>query len=306
MSEKLIIIGSGPAGWTAGLYSARADLSPVLFEGMQPGGLLTTTTEVENFPGFPEGIMGTEMMELFKKQAERFGTQTKSETVVEVDLKADPKIVKTDRGSYEAEAVIISTGASAIWLDVPGEDRLKTKGVSACATCDGFFFRGKEVVVVGGGDSSAEESTFLTKFATKVHLLVRRDEMRASKIMVERVMKNEKIEVLFHTEAVEVLGEHQVEGVRVKNNQTGEEKTLPVGGYFAAIGHRPNTDLFKGQLEIDEKGYLVHEPDSSKTSIPGVFIAGDVGDHTYRQAITAAGMGCMAAIDAERWLSARE
>lgn len=305
MTERIIIIGSGPAGWTAGLYSARADLSPVLFEGMQPGGLLTTTTEVENFPGFPEGIMGTEMMELFKKQAERFGTRTKSETVIEVDLKSDPKVVKTDRGVYEAEAVIICTGASAIWLNIPGEDRLKTKGVSACATCDGFFFRGKEVVVVGGGDSSAEESTFLTKFATKVYVLVRKEEMRASKIMVERVMKNEKIEVLFHTEAIEVLGENQVEGVRVKNNQTGEEKTLLVGGYFAAIGHRPNTDLFKGQLEIDEKGYLVHEPDSSKTAVPGVFIAGDVGDHVYRQAVTAAGMGCMAAIDAERWLSAR-
>lgn len=306
MVEKVIIIGSGPAGWTAALYAARADLAPIVFEGMQPGGLLTTTTEVENFPGFPEGIMGPAMMELFKKQAERFGAKTHAETVVEVDLKADPKIVKTDKGVYEAQAVIISTGASSIWLGIPGEDRLKTKGVSACATCDGFFFRGKDVVVVGGGDSAAEESTFLTKFATKVYLLVRKGEMRASKIMRERVLNNAKIEVLFNTEAVEVLGENRVEGVRVENNETGEERTLAVGGYFAAIGHKPNTELFVGQLPIDVKGYLEHEPNSSKTILPGVFVAGDVGDHVYRQAVTAAGMGCMAAMDTERWLAARE
>ncbi len=306
MVEKVVIIGSGPAGWTAALYAARADLSPVLFEGMQPGGLLTTTTEVENFPGFPEGIMGPDMMELFKKQAERFGTKTHAETVAEVDLKSDPKVVKTNTGTYETQTVIVSTGASAMWLGIPGEDRLKTKGVSACATCDGFFFRGKEVVVVGGGDSAAEESTFLTKFATKVHLLVRKNAMRASKIMVERVKKNEKIETLFNTEAVEVLGADRVEGVRIKNNQTGEERTISAGGYFAAIGHRPNTDLFKGQIEIDVKGYLVHEPDSSKTAIPGVFVAGDAADHRYRQAVTAAGTGCMAAMDAERYLSSME
>ena len=306
MVEKVVIIGSGPAGWTAALYAARADLAPVLFEGMQPGGLLTTTTEVENFPGFPEGIMGPDMMELFKRQAERFGTKTHAETVVEVDLKSDPKVVKTDKGTYEAQTVIVSTGASAMWLGIPGEERLKTKGVSACATCDGFFFRGKEVVVVGGGDSAAEESTFLTKFAAKVYLLVRKEAMRASKIMVERVRKNEKIEALFNTEAVEVLGADRVEGVRIKNNQTGAEKTLIAGGYFTAIGHRPNTDLFKGQLEIDVKGYLVHEHDSSKTAIHGVFVAGDAADHVYRQAVTAAGMGCMAAMDVERYLASRE
>ena len=304
MIHEVIIIGSGPAGFTAALYAARADLAPVLFEGMQPGGLLTTTTDVENYPGFPEGIMGPEMMELFKKQAVRFGTIVKSETVIEVDLNAQPKRINTDQGSYEAKTVIISTGASALWLGIPGEERLKTKGVSACATCDGFFFRGKEVVVVGGGDSAAEESTFLTKFATKVHLLVRKEAMRASKIMQERVMKNEKIEVLFNTEAVEVLGEDHVEGVRIKNNVTGEERTLGVGGYFAAIGHMPNTGLFTGQLDIDVKGYVVHEPDSSRTKIPGVFVAGDVADYFYRQAVTAAGTGCMAAMDAERWLAA--
>ena len=305
MVEKLIIIGSGPAGWTAGLYAARADLAPVLFEGMQPGGLLTTTTEVENFPGFPEGIMGPDMMELFKKQAERFGTQTKSETVIEVDLKADPKVVKTDRGVYEAEAVIISTGASAMWLDIPGEERLKTRGVSACATCDGFFFRGKDVVVVGGGDVSLQDSIFLTKFVTSITVLVRKDAFRASTYMQEKAKKNPKIKFLMNTEVVEVLGEHSVAGVKIKNNKTNEESEILCRGVFVAIGHAPNTDIFKGQLELDVKGYVVLK-DGMMTSVPGVFAAGDVHDHEYRQAITAAGAGCAAEIDAERWLEKQE
>ncbi|MDA1038068.1 MAG: thioredoxin-disulfide reductase [bacterium] len=306
MVEKLIIIGSGPAGWTAALYSARAELSPVLFEGPQPGGQLTTTTEVENWPGFPDGIDGTEMMSLFKKQAERFGTKVIAEQVTSVDFSERPFTLTTSSQTYEAESVIISTGASAIYLGIPGEERLSGKGVSACATCDGFFFKGQTIVMVGGGDSAAEESTFMTRFADKVYLLVRRDEMRASKIMQQRVKDNPKIEILYNTEAIEVLGEDRVSGVKIKNNKTGEESELYVTGYFAAIGHKPNTSLFKDVLDMDEKGYLVTKPGSSETNIEGVFAAGDVADHKYRQAVTAAGMGCMASLDAERWLSAQK
>lgn len=306
MAHKLAIIGGGPAGWTAALYSARAELKPVLFEGPQPGGQLTITSEVENYPGFPKGIMGPELMQLFKDQAVRFGTTVIPEIVTRVDFSTQPFRITTDTQTVEAEAVIISTGASAMWLGIPGEERLMGKGVSACATCDGFFFKGKEVVVVGGGDSAAEESTFLTKFVNKVHLLVRKDEMKASKIMQARVLSNPKITVLYNTEAQEVLGGDHVEGVRIINNQTQEVSEIPVQGYFAAIGHRPNTDLFVGQLELDVKGYIMHKPDSSATNISGVFVGGDVSDHVYRQAVTAAGMGCMAAIDAERYLSAKE
>lgn len=307
MQNKVIIIGSGPAGFTAALYASRAELSPLLFAGNQLGGQITTTSTVENWPGFPDGVLGTDMMELFRKQAEKFGASVVYETVTEVNLNVHPFKLKTDVGmEYEAETLIIATGASARFLGVPGEERLKTKGVSACATCDGFFFKGKDVVVVGGGDAACEEANFITKFANKVYVLVRREEFRASKIMIERVMKNPKIEVLFNTETREVLGADRVEGVRIENNKTGETSILAVQGYFAAVGHKPNTDLFAGKLEIDEAGYIVVSPHSTETSVDGVFAAGDVTDKKYRQAITASGMGCMAAIDAERWLSSRE
>lgn len=301
-----MIIGAGPAGWTAALYATRAEIPTVLFEGPQPGGQLTITSEVENYPGFPGGIMGPELMEQFKQQAVRFGTKVISEQVTAVDFSKRPFAISTAKETHEAEAVIVATGASAMWLGIPGEERLMGKGVSACATCDGFFFKGKDVVVIGGGDSAAEESTFLTKFVNKAYVLVRKEEMKASKIMQQRVFSNPKIQVLFNTEAQEVLGEDHVTGVRIMNSQTKEISELGVQGYFAAIGHKPNTELFRGQLELDVKGYLVHKPDSSATAIPGVFVAGDVSDHVYRQAVTAAGMGCMAAMDVERWLSAQE
>ena len=307
MSEQnVIIIGSGPAGYTAAIYCARADMKPMMISGQQPGGQLMLTSDVENWPGEPDGVMGPDLMEKLKRQALRFGTEMVEDLVTEVDFSSQPFVVKTENETYQTKTVIIATGASAKWLGIPGEDRLQGKGVSACATCDGFFFRDKEVVVIGGGDSAAEESTFLTKFAKKVYLLVRRDELRASKIMQTRVRNNEKIEVLWNTEAVELLGEDKVEGVKVKNNQTGEEATLNVEGYFAAIGHKPNTDLFADVLELDQKGYIKHAPDSTKTNIEGVFAAGDVIDPHYRQAVTAAGLGCMSALEAERYLSAQE
>ncbi len=307
MDERnVIIIGSGPAGYTAAIYCARADMQPLMIAGQQPGGQLMLTSDVENWPGEPDGVLGPELMEKLKKQALRFGTETVDEMVTEVDFSSAPFVVKTADKEFSAKTVIIATGASAMWLGIPGEDRLQGRGVSACATCDGFFFRDKDVVVIGGGDSAAEESTFLTKFAKKVYLLVRRDEMRASKIMQKRVFDNEKIEVMWNTEAVELLGEEKVEGVKVKNNKTGEEQTLDVQGYFAAIGHKPNTDLFKEVLELDPKGYIKHAPDSTKTNIEGVFAAGDVIDPWYRQAVTAAGLGCMAALEAERYLAAQE
>lgn len=307
MSEpiKCLIIGSGPAGYTAAIYAARANLSPVMFTGAEPGGQLMITTDVENYPGYPDGIMGPQMMEDFKKQAERFGTDVRYEKIAKVDFsQGDVHTVWTESGQeIKANTIIIATGASAKWLGLESEQRLTNKGVSACAVCDGFFFRGQEVAVVGGGDTAAEEATYLAKLCPKVHLLVRRDEMRASKIMQERVLKTENIEVHWNTETLEILGSDEVEGVRVKNNQTGQESTLPIKGFFVAIGHQPNTDIFKGFLEMDETGYLITKPDSSRTNIKGVFASGDAQDHVYRQAVTAAGTGCMAALDAERYLA---
>jgi thioredoxin reductase (NADPH) len=309
--ENLIIIGSGPAGYTAAIYAARADLKPLLFEGQQlggqPGGQLMLTTEVENYPGFPEGLIGPEMMEKFKLQAQRFDTRVVSEDVTEVDFTSRPFNVKAGDQEYQAKAVIICTGAQAIWLGVPGEEQYQGHGVSACATCDGFFFRDKEILVVGGGDSAMEEANFLTKFASKVTVIHRREELRASKIMQERAKKNPKIEFVWNAEVKEVLGDgKQMTGVRVFNNKTNEESQMSAQGLFVAIGHKPNTSLFKSQLELDEKGYLIVEPGTSRTSVEGVFAGGDVADHVYRQAVTAAGTGCMAALDAERWLSEQE
>ena len=305
--EKLIIIGSGPSGYTAALYAARANLSPMVFEGMEPGGQLMWTTDVENFPGFPQGILGPEMMQLFRKQAERFGTRMVAETVTSVDFSSRPFLVKTSEKDYRADAVIISTGASAIWLNVPGEKEYKAKGVSACATCDGFFFKEKDILVVGGGDEAMEEANFLTKFAKTVRILVRGESLRASKIMQERCEKNPKISFVYNTEVKEVLGDGtRLTGVKTFNNKIKETNELKAEGLFMAIGHKPNTELFKGQLEIDQKGYLVAKPGSTETKIPGVFVAGDAADWKYRQAITAAGTGCMAALDAERFLARQE
>jgi thioredoxin reductase (NADPH) len=304
MSEKLVIIGSGPAGYTAALYAARAELAPVLFEGLTPGGQLMLTTDVENYPGFPKGILGPEMMILFKQQAERFGTKIVNADVTAVDFSKRPFTVKTSDKTFQADSVIISTGASAVWLDVPGEKQYQGHGVSACATCDGFFFKGKHVVVVGGGDAAMEEATFLTKFATKVTVMVRRDALRASKIMQERAKKNEFV---WNTEVKEVLGDGgKMTGVKIFNNKTNKTSDFAADGLFVAIGHKPNTELFVGKIELDQKGYVVTKPGSTATNIEGVFAAGDVADHVYRQAVSAAGTGCMAALDAERWLSSRE
>ncbi|NQV90121.1 thioredoxin-disulfide reductase [Candidatus Uhrbacteria bacterium] len=304
--ENVVIIGSGPAGYTAAIYAARADMKPLLFEGQQlggqPGGQLMLTTEVENFPGFPEGLMGPEMMEKFKKQAERFGTRILSEDVTEVDFSSRP--FKLNAGGKEilANSVIVCTGAQVIWLAVPGEEQYQGHGVSSCATCDGFFFRDKEILVVGGGDSALEEASFLTRFAKKVTVVHRREALRASKIMQDRAMKNPKIEFVWNTEVREVLGDGtKMTGVRIFNNQTNTESELSAEGLFVAIGHKPNTGIFVGKLDLDEKGYLLVKPGSTQTSVEGVFAGGDVADHKYRQAITAAGTGCMAALDAERW-----
>lgn len=299
-----MIVGSGPAGWTAALYAARANLAPVLFTGLEPGGQLTTTTDVENFPGFEHGILGPELMTVMRKQAERFGTRVKELAVESVDLSKRPFVIKANGETIESETLIISTGASARRIGLPSEKALYGKGVSACATCDGFFFKGKEVVVVGGGDAAMEEATFLTKFATKVTVIHRRDELRASKIMQERARANQKISFLWDTVVTEVLGVEvgHVTGVRLKNVKSGAETEFKTDGLFAAIGHDPNTALFKGQLELDAKGYIVTRPKTSETSVPGVFAGGDVADYRYRQAVTAAGTGCMAAMDAEKFL----
>ena len=302
--HKVFIIGSGPAGYTAGLYAARADLSPYMATGIQPGGQLTTTTEVENFPGFPEGVMGPDMMVLFEKQAVRFGLEVVYKMVEKVDVSARPfRLWEDDGTEHTADSVIIATGASAKYLHIPGEQEYLGRGVSACATCDGFFFRDQELVVVGGGDTAMEEAHFLTKFASKVYVIHRRDTLRASKIMQERAMANEKIEFLWNTVVTEVKGDGSgVVGVDLLDLKTEERRHLPVPGYVSAIGHKPNTDLFKGVLEMDDVGYLKVNSPGTSTSVEGVFAAGDVSDPTYRQAITAAGMGCAAAIDAERWL----
>lgn len=304
---SVAIVGSGPAGYTAALYAARANMNPVLFAGLQPGGQLTLTSEVENWPGEDQGIMGTELVENMRKQAERFGAEIISDVVTSVDFSSSPyKVVSGNGQEVAAHTVIIATGASAKWLGVPGEDRLQAKGVSACATCDGFFFRGKELVVVGGGDSAMEEATFLTKFATKVTIIHRSETFRASKIMFERAQKNPKISFIMNTTIEEILGAERVEGVRLKNVATGEVSEYKTDGVFMAIGHKPNTDLFAGKLTLDQKGYIVTEGKSTRTNIPGVFACGDVMDPTYRQAVTAAGSGCAAALDAERWLASRE
>jgi thioredoxin reductase (NADPH) len=305
MTEQVVIIGSGPAGLTAAIYAARADLRPLMIEGMERGGQLMLTTDVENYPGFPDGITGPELMEGFRKQAERFDTRIMTSDVSRVDFSVRPFKIWVDSDEYEADSIIISTGASARWLGIDSETRLRGHGVSACATCDGFFFRDKEIAVVGGGDSAAEEALFLTKFASKVFLIHRRDELRASKIMAKRVLDHDKIEVIWDTVVEEVLGSDLVSGLRLRNRVTEETSELAVEGLFLAIGHTPNTKIFEGQIELDDKGYVLTS-ENTMTSVPGVFAAGDVADHVYRQAITAAGMGCQAAIDAERWLDTQE
>ncbi len=302
----LLIIGSGPAGYTAAIYAARADLKPVLYQGLQPGGQLTITTEVENYPGYPEGIQGPEMMIDFEKQAKRFGADIRFGYATAVDFSGEiKKVIIDENHTVEADAVIIATGASAKWLGLESEKKLNGFGVSACAVCDGFFFRGQDVAIVGAGDTAAEEASYLAKLCNKVYMLVRKEEMRASKAMQHRVLNTPNIEVLFNHETVEVVGDNTVTGVRVKNNKTSVEQTLNVTGFFVAIGHEPNTAIFKGQLDLDENGYILTRPGSTYTSAAGVFAAGDVQDHIYRQAVTAAGSGCMAALDAERWLAAR-
>ena len=297
----VIIIGSGPAGYTAAIYAARANLSVLMFQGYQVGGQLMLTSDVENYPGFEEGILGPPMMEKFELQARRFGTEMIPEDVTAVDFSKRPFTITTDSGEYRARAVIISTGANAKWLGLPSEHRLQGRGVTACATCDGFFFKNKDVAVVGGGDTAMEEATFLTRYVNHVTVIHRRDTLRASKIMQDRAFKNPKISFIWDTEVTEVLGEDAITGLRLRNLKTEEESILPIQGLFLAIGHEPNTGLFKGIIEMDKKGYIV-PVEYTMTNIPGVFAAGDVTDHRYRQAVTAAGDGCRAAIDAERWL----
>jgi thioredoxin reductase (NADPH) len=301
--RNLIVVGSGPAGYTAAVYAARAQLEPLVFEGTQFGGALMTTTEVENFPGFRDGIMGPDLMEEMRKQAERFGAELRAEDVESLELTGDVKYVHANGKRYAARAVVLAMGAAARYLNVPGEQELLGRGVSACATCDGFFFRDHDIVVVGGGDSAMEEATFLTKFAKSVTIVHRREEFRASKIMLERARANEKIKWQLNSKVVEVLGDGKVEGLRVQDTVTGEESQLDVTGYFVAIGHDPRSDLVRGQVELDEDGYVVTKGRTTYTNLDGVFAAGDLVDRTYRQAITAAGSGCSAAIDAERWLA---
>ncbi len=305
--ERLVIIGSGPAGLTAALYAARADLDPRVFEGSTAGGQLMITTDVENYPGFPDGIMGPELMDQFRKQAERFGARMLQIDVTEVDFGERPFRLEVGADEYTADAVIVATGASATWLGIPGEQNLTGKGVSACATCDGFFFRDKELIVVGGGDSAMEEALFLTKFASKITIVHRRDEFRASKIMAIRTLEHKKIDVLWNTIVSEIHGDSTVESVTLQDTVSGKTREMKTSGVFVAIGHKPNTDIFTGQLDLDENGYVVYpEPGTTRTSVEGVFAAGDVADHVYRQAVTAAGTGCMAVIDAERWLAHQE
>lgn len=305
-----VIIGTGPAGYTAAIYAARADLNPIIYTGLEPGGQLTTTNEVENFPGYPDGITGPEMMEELKKQAERFGTDIRFGMVTKTELSKIPgeyhKLTIDESKEVYAKTVIIATGATAKYLGLESEKKMMGHGVSACAVCDGFFYKGKEVVVVGGGDTAAEEATYLAKLCPKVTLLVRKDQMRASQIMQQRVENTENIEILWNTETVEVLGEKTVSGVRVKNNQTGEEKVVAAEGFFVAIGHKPNTDIFKGQIDMDETGYIQTKPGTTSTNLPGVFATGDAQDKIYRQAITAAGTGCMGALESERYLQEHE
>ena len=305
---ECLIIGSGPAGYTAAIYAARADMKPVLYEGLQPGGQLTITTDVENYPGYPDGIMGPEMMENFKKQAVRLGADVRFGMITSVVFNTDGsnhRVTVDGTTEIECETVIISTGASAKWLNIPSEQKLNGSGVSACAVCDGFFYRGEDVAIVGAGDTAAEEASYLSKICNKVYMLVRRDEMRASKAMQHRVNNLDNVEILYNTETDEVLGDMTVEGVRVVNNITNQKSELPIKGFFVAIGHKPNTDIFKDYLSMDDAGYIITHHDSSKTDLPGVFACGDAQDKIYRQAVTAAGSGCMAALDAERYLSMR-
>ena len=303
--EKVLIIGSGPAGYTAAIYAARANLSPVVFTGAQPGGQLMITTDVENYPGFTDGIMGPQLMVTFQKQAERFGTRVFYEEVTNVSFNKESgaHLVKTDEQEIEAQSVIISTGASAKWLNLPSEQRLNGKGVSACAICDGYFFKDQDVAVVGGGDSAMEEASYLAKLCKKVYLLVRRDQLRASQIMQKRVLNTKNIELLWNTELEEVLGEDKVSGIRVINNVSQKTTEIDLQGLFIAIGHQPNTGIFKGQIDMDNAGYIQTAPDSTKTNIKGVFACGDAQDKIYRQAITAAGTGCMAALEAEHYIA---
>ena len=302
-----LIIGSGPAGYTAAIYAARANLNPVLYQGMQPGGQLTITTDVENYPGYPNGVMGPQMMVDFEQQAQRMGADIRWGMATKVDFSSKPFKVEIDEEKWiEADAVIIATGASAKWLGLESEERLNGHGVSACAVCDGFFFKNQEVAIVGAGDTACEEALYLSKLCSNVHMLVRRGEMRASKVMQARVLKTPNIKVYWNTDPVEVLGEHKVDSMRIRNNQTNEETTVPVKAFFVAIGHHPNSDLFKGILDMDDQGYLITQPDSMKTNIEGVYACGDVQDKIYRQAVSAAGSGCMAALDAERYLGALE
>ena len=301
---KCLIIGSGPAGYTAAIYAARADMKPIMIQGLQPGGQLTITTEVDNFPGYPMGTQGPEMMEDLKKQAERFGTEVRWGLVTSVDFSAAPyKVTIDEKEIVLADSVIISTGAAAKWLGIESEQRLNGFGVSACAVCDGFFFKGQDVAIVGAGDTAAEEATYLAKLCRKVYMIVRKDDFRASKAMQHRVLNTPNLEVIFNSETKEILGEKSVSGVLIYNNKTQAERTLDVTGFFVAIGHKPNTDIFKGWIDMDEVGYIKTIPGTSKTNIPGVFAAGDAADKVYRQAVTAAGTGCMAALDAERYLA---
>jgi thioredoxin reductase (NADPH) len=306
VSHRIVVLGSGPAGLTAALYLSRANLPPRVFEGLQPGGQLTITTDVDNFPGFPEGIMGPELMERMKAQCERFGAKFEFDEITTVDLSRRPfKLTTSSETEVEADAIVIATGASAQYLGLENETRLRGHGVSACATCDGFFFQNVPVAVVGGGDSAVEEATFLTKFASKVYLLVRRDKLRASKIMQDRAFKNPKLEVVWNKVVTDVIGDEKVAGVRLEDTVTGETSDLALAGLFLGIGHVPNTQAFKGQLDMDPSGYLLTKSGTTHTNVPGVFAAGDVQDHVYRQAVTAAGSGCMAALDCERWLEAQ-
>ncbi|MBK8494756.1 MAG: thioredoxin-disulfide reductase [Chitinophagaceae bacterium] len=304
-AEKVhcLIIGSGPAGYTAAIYASRAGLNPVLYQGIQPGGQLTITTEVENYPGYPDGVQGPEMMVDFEKQAKRMGTDIRYGIATKVDFSARPLKVEIDEEKWiETDAIIISTGASAKWLGLPSEQRLNGYGVSACAVCDGFFFKGKEVAIVGAGDTAAEEALYLSKICSQVHMIVRRDEMRASKIMADRVINTPNIKIYWNSETDEVIGDKKVESVRIKNRQTGEKQDIPVSAFFVAIGHEPNSAIFKDWLDMDEAGYIKTIPGTTKTNVEGVFASGDVQDKVYRQAVTAAGTGCMAALDAERYL----